>query len=89
MRKVGTMVSRQRVVVNGRDGAGVGIFALNQNSRRKGKNSIARETCEKATVAPFIRKRLSVAEYTYRRALQINKKGLSYPSQNLLRTTPP
>ena len=30
MREVGTTVSRQRVVVDGRDGAGVDIYALNQ-----------------------------------------------------------
>ena len=38
---------------------------------------MARETCEKATVTPFIRKRSSgadTAEYTYRRALRITKK---------------
>ena len=35
---------------------------------------MARETCEKSTVTPFIRKRSSDAEYTYRRALRITKK---------------
>ena len=30
MREVGTTVSRQRVVVDGRDGAGIDICALNQ-----------------------------------------------------------
>ena len=43
MRKVGTMVSRQRVVINRRDEAGVDICALNQVVDEKEKRHSERE----------------------------------------------
>ena len=43
MRKVGTMASRQRVVVNGRDGTSVDICALNQVVDEKEKHHSERE----------------------------------------------
>ena len=65
MREVGTTVSRQRVVVDGRDGAGVDICTLNQVVDEKEEQHS--ERCEKGfvIVTPFIRERgLSGAEYT-------------------------
>ena len=50
MRKVGTMVSRQRVVVNGRDGAGVDICALNQvvdeKEKEHGERDVRKIYCD-------------------------------------------
>ena len=43
MREVGTTVSCQRVVVSGRDGAGVDIYALNQVVDEKEKQHNERE----------------------------------------------
>ena len=43
MREVGTTVSRQRVVVDGRDGAGVDICALNQVVDEKEEQHSERE----------------------------------------------
>ena len=63
MREVGTTVSCQRVVVDGRDGAGVDICALNQVVDEKEEQHSEGEGF--VIVTPFIRERgLSGAEYT-------------------------
>ena len=43
MREISTMVSRQRVIVYGRDGAGVDICALNQVVDEKEKQHSKKE----------------------------------------------
>ena len=86
MRKVGTMVSRQRVVVNGRDGAGVDICALNQvvdeKEEQHSEIEVRKGTCycdtfyqkERRNVLVVLGTRVwSIRRPTYRRALQINK----------------
>ena len=63
MREVGTTVSRQRVVVDGRDGACVDICAFNQVVDEKEEQHSEREVRKgPAAVTPFIRKQTETFE---------------------------
>ena len=58
VRKVGTMISRQRAVVDGRDGVGVDKGTLNQVVDKNEKQHCERE-CERelAKATPFMKAR--------------------------------
>ena len=71
MREVGTTVSCQRVVVDGRDGAGVDMCALNQVVDEKEEQHSEREVqkwiCYFDTFYQKERRNVCVAEYGYGR----------------------
>ena len=71
MCEVGTTVSRQRVVVDGRNGAGVDIYALNQvvdeKEEQHSEREVRRGTCYFDTFYQKERRNVCVAKYRYGR----------------------